>query len=109
MLDGRIWRIDLDALPTTPAMGDFRAACYRNADKRQRAVVTKQTAVRGLLIQAYTNGPPLLSRGIHGLETLPLPAPSLATEADDDFIAAMEAKCTCGQSPRHAPTCAVWG
>ena len=108
VLDGGIYRINLDLVPYN-SLTSLRSAIYREADARARLAGTHKAGIKTLIVQAW--GTPELE--VHS-------APNLAAavdtaEAAPTIAAASPARvrthvCDCGQGPiSHPLTCSLWG
>jgi hypothetical protein len=104
VLDGGIYRVELDAVPYThlPAL---RAAMYREADQRRVAVTTHKDPPSALLVQAWGDRLDTYSApSLHGMEAVMAPVvPVAAPPRPRTHI------CDCGQGPfTHPLTCSIW-
>lgn len=129
VLGGKPYEVDLRNTPFKNLMA-LRSACYREADSRQRLVVTSKRGIWTLAVQAWGNPDlpqmpqvmPMLTRDV---ETRPapdrlarssipqrpgnLPAPQdqppSTVEPPEDEAEALLGPCTCGHDPKCLPSC----
>lgn len=122
LLDGSARLVDMSTLKYNGGIPSFRAAVYREAEKRFGYAKTKRTAGSMIQVQGYECLPAAALRGpsLSSAPTPPGPIPGPrptstpgepAVEADLEGWSEEEllGPCTCGQSPTCLPTCARVG
>jgi hypothetical protein len=103
-LDGRLYYIDLRDTTFTN-MPAFRAACYREAEKRRVAVTTTKAGINLALIQAYGT-PDMLPEQ----PNLPHAAKRVGIRLRELDANPISRDCSCGKGPiTHSRECGIWG
>lgn len=123
LLDGEIRLVDLSLFDFVGGIPGFRAAVYREAEKRYGWAKTKRKGPWMLQVQGFDcrpefarshRGEPEPLPGPHA--PIPGPRPNTPTPGESAVEAAprdlsgwtedqLLGPCTCGQAPRCAPTC----
>lgn len=107
--------ICLDDIHTNLTLSSFRAACYRQAEKRRlKASVTVTDAsgrfatVRASDLPAATTQRTLDSDLLAEI-LRPTYKPAFGSTDVDEDAATWASRCTCENTDKHDPSCGVWG
>lgn len=102
LLDGQPHEVDVLALRFEGGLPSFRAAVYREAEKRYGFAKTKRLGGTLLQVQGFECRISIPQRPVR---PAPQDQPPSTVEPPEDEAEALLGPCTCGQDPRCLPSC----